>query len=171
MGNLIHKSFLSGKLISNERQLDQELSYDPKESFMVAFCINKQVSPSVRKHQLDNSVISDAHKIISSLENSSVLPEENSRIYVASANLSHCTREGMERKIRRMAGNVGKSGAYFIHFSGHGTGNEFALAPSDYDRDRHQDTCITANMLQEWLEGCNAKYVIFIVDCYFAARE
>ena len=173
MGNLIqlHNSFLSGNLISNELQLDQdpELSYDPKESYMVAFCINQQVSHSVRKCQLDNSVINDAHKIIASLENISVLPEENSRIYVASANPSDCTREGMERKIRRMASNVGKSGAYFIHFSGHGTGDEFALAPSDYDGDRHQDTCITANMLQEWLEGCNAKYVIFIVDCCFAA--
>ena len=162
MGNLIHRSFFSqGEAVSKQEEVIQ---LDPAKSHLLAFCINKQ---TIGRH-LDNTVVNDAHLIVSSLEDISVLQEENSKIITASANPDKCTLEGMETVFKERAKKVRDDGAFFFYFAGHGrkdTDNTFSLVPMDNDKPG-----ITANMLKKWLQEaeCKAKYIILILDCCYA---
>ena len=156
-------------LISTEPGVET-LSFNPAQSYLLAFGMNKQTSPAFRACELGNTAINCAHIIISPLKKKIALPRANSILLVPSADPDNCTLQGMKKTLQEEARKVGEEGAFFFHFSGHGirVNNQFALAPSDYNRT--QETCITASMLSKWLNeaGIKAKYVIISLDCCYA---
>lgn len=156
-------------LISNH--LEETLSFDPSQSYLVAFSINRQTSPRFRHRQLNDTVVNDAFKVMSALQEKGAIPRNNANLIQASIERDACTFVGMKKAFQEEAEKVGKRGVFFFHFSGHGirvNKDQFGLAPSDFDYT--EETYITASVLTQWLHEarCKAKYVIFNIDCCYA---
>ena len=156
-------------LISNEPE--DCLVFDPSQSYLVAFSINYQSSPRFQHKQLNHTVVSDAFKVTSALEEKGAVPREHSKLLEAKLEPNSCTFAGMKRIFQQQAKRVGKGGVFVFHFSGHGikvSNDKFGLAPVDFDYTTR--TYITADVLSEWLHtaGCRAKCVLFVIDCCYA---
>ena len=156
-------------LVSTEAE--KTLSFDPSQSYLVAFCINRQTSPRFRHRQLNDTVVNDSFKVMSALHESGALPRDNSNLIQASIEPQDCTFQGMKKAFQREARKVGEGGAFFLHFSGHGirvNNDQFGLAPVDFDYTT--DTYVTASVLSQWLREaqCKAKFVLFTIDCCYA---
>ena len=156
-------------LISNH--IEETLSFEPSQSYLVAFSINRQTSPRFRHRQLNDTVVNDAFKVMSSLQERGAIPRNNANLVQASIEGELCTLAGMKKAFQAEAKKVGENGAFFFHFSGHGirvSNDQFGLAPSDFDYT--EETYVTASVLSQWLReaSCRAKYVVFTIDCCYA---
>lgn len=156
-------------LVSNASE--ENLSFNPFQSYLVAFSINRQTSPRFRHKQLNDTVVSDAFKVMSALEEKGVLPRNNAKLVEAKHQPDSCTFKGMKEIFQDQARRAGKGGVFFFHFSGHGirvSSDQFGLAPVDFDYTA--ETYVTANVLNQWLHeaNCKAKYVLFTIDCCYA---
>jgi hypothetical protein len=156
-------------LISNKSE--ESLSFDPSQSCALAFCINRQTSPRFRHKQLSDTVVNDAFKVLSTLQEKGTVPRTNAKLIVAKLEPDSCTFAGMKNAFQEQAKRVGKEGAFFFHFSGHGirvSNDQFGLAPVDFDYT--ENTYITASVLSQWLReaNCEAKCVVFTIDCCYA---
>ena len=156
-------------LISNKAE--ETLSFDPAQSYFLSYSINRQTSPRFKHRQLNDTVVNDAFKIMSALQESGSLPRNNCNLIQASIEPANCTFSGMKKTFVEEAGKVGENGAFFFHFSGHGIrvhNDRFGLAPMDFDYTA--DTYITASVLTDWLNvaKCSAKFVVFTIDCCYA---
>ena len=156
-------------LVSNDAE--ETLSFDPSQSHLVAFCINRQTSPRFRHRQLNDTVVHDSFKVMSTLQDSGALLRNNSNLIQASIEPGNCTFTGMKKAFQTEARKVERGGAFFFHFSGHGirvNNHQFGLAPMDFDYT--SETYITASVLNQWLHEaeCRAKFVLFTIDCCYA---
>ena len=147
-------------LISNTSE--ESLSFEPSQSYAVAFSINCQTSPLFQRKALGDTVVNDARKVLSALQESGAVPRENAKLIQAKRDLETCTFTGMKNGFQKQAKKVRKGGIFFFHFSGHGIktkNNQFGLAPVDFDY--KENTYITASVLSQWLReaSCEAKYV------------
>lgn len=156
-------------LVSSEAE--ETLSFDPSQSYLVAFCINRQTSPRFKHKQLNDTVVNDSFKVMSALQESGALPRNNCNLIQASIESRDCTFHGMKKAFQTEARKVGNGGAFFFHFSGHGirvNNDQYGLAPVDFDYTA--ETYITASVLNQWLHEaeCKAKFVLFTIDCCYA---
>jgi hypothetical protein len=99
------------------------------------------------------------------------LPNENTKICIASTAPEECTFEGIKRTFMETANKVDTNGIFIFSFSGHGIKGQqetFGLAPSDFNRTTK--TLITAGMLVDWLHSIRfqGRYALFILDSCFA---
>ena len=150
---------------------EETLTFDPSQSYLVAFSINRQTSARFRHRQLNDTVVNDAFKVMSALQESGCLPRNNCNLIQASIEPEHCSFSGMRNAFVSEARKVGENGVFFFHFSGHGirvNSDQFGLAPMDFDYT--SETYITAAVLREWLSEaqCPAKFVVFTIDCCYA---
>ena len=157
-------------LVSNDSGDTGSLSFDPLQSYAVAFCINRQTAPQFQHKQLDDIVVNGARKIFSALQANGGVPRKNVKLIEAKLDPDSCTFAGMKRTFQEQAKMVGKGGILFLHFSGHGIkigDDQFGLAPVDFDCT--ESLCITASVLSQWLNevSSEAKCVVFTIDsCY-----
>ena len=178
MGNVIGK-FVNPKqcvakkseviLVSN--RAEDSISFNPLQSYAVAFCINHQTSPRFQHSPLDDTVVNDACKFLSALQENGVVPHENANLFKAKSDHDSCTFAGMKKAFMEQAKQVGKEGIFFFHFSGHGikvSNDQYGLAPVDFDVT--MNTYITATVLSQWLNeaNCVARCVVFNIDCCYA---
>ena len=157
--------------ISNESE--EGLSFDPSQSYAVAFSINQQTFPRFKDAALGDMVVNDAIKVLSALVAKGTLPLKNIQQIEAKKTPDSCTFAGMKNAFQEQAKRVGKGGAFFFHFSGHGIGpgpinDQYGLVPVDFDIT--ENTFITASVLTQWLHeaGCEAKRVVFTIECCHA---
>ena len=148
-----------------------DMSFEPPQSYAVAFCINRQTSPRFRHKQLGDTVVNDARKVLSALQVNGVVPRENAKLIEAKSDPNSCTFAGMKKAFKEHAKLVRKEGIFFFHFSGHGfklRDDQFSLVPMDFDHSKQKH--ITASVLSEWMNeaNCEAKCVVFIIDCSYA---
>lgn len=153
-------------LLSNN-ELDDCLRFDPLQSSLLAFTINRLASPRFQKQSLGN-ITNDAAKVAMAIKEKGVI--RGSTFYEAKLQPDSCTFQSMKTIFQRQAQGVGREGVFIFHFSGHGIktrNSQFGLAPIDFDFT--EETYITAQVLSQWLQdaGCKAKYVLFIINsCY-----
>ncbi len=155
-------------LIGNQKV--DSLQYDPSQTFMVAYGIDKQIDPRFSKKTLSSVTVLDAHQVCMALIDQNVLPKDNVRLFAASKDLDMCTIEGIKDSFQAAAKMTGKNGILFFHFSGHGikVGNEWGLAPADFDYSR--STFLSGDMLNSWLNevDCQSLYAVISLDCCYA---
>ena len=156
-------------LVSNESE--DSLSFNPSQSYAVAFCINRQTSPRFQLKELGDTVVNDARKVLSALQANGAVPPENAKLIEAKPDPDSCTCAGMKKAFQEQAKMVGEGGVFFFHFSGHGIrvkDDQFGLAPVDFDYT--VNTYITSSVLNQWLNeaSCKAKCVVFTIDCCYA---
>ena len=155
-------------LVSNRKVTS--LKYDPDQSFMVAYGIDKQTHPEFSKKTLSYVTVLDAHQVCMALIEKNVLPKSHVQLFAASKDLEMCTTEGIKESFQAVAKRAGKEGILFFHFSGHGikVGLEWGLAPADFNYKR--EAFISGNVLNSWLAevNCQAPYVIISLDCCYA---
>ena len=156
-------------IVSND--LPGVLQFNPSESCVVSFGIDKQTSPSFQHKRLSSVTVDDAMQVRNAFVTVGAVCEENAHTYSASRQTDRCTAKGMKETFQKHASQVGIGGLFVFHFSGHGISvgnNEWGLAPADFDYSR--DTYITADVLGKWLNEieCNAKYILFTLDCCYA---
>ena len=155
-------------LVSNRKVTS--LKYDPDQSFMVAYGIDKQTHPKFSKKTLSYVTVLDAHQVCMALIDKNVLPKSHVQLFAASKDLDMCTTEGIKESFQAVAKRAGKDGILFFHFSGHGikVGNEWGLAPADFNYKR--EAFISGDVLNSWLAeaNCQAPYVIISLDCCYA---
>lgn len=155
-------------LISNENV--EVFDFDPQQSFMVAYAIDKQTSPRFTHRTLSAATVLDAYQVCTALIDKKVLPKDNVELFSASKDTDFCTIGGMKQSFLEQARRVGKRGIFLFHFSGHGikVGNEWGLAPADFDYTTA--TYLSAPILGHWLieAGCKAPWVLFTLDCCYA---
>ncbi len=161
----------SGRFVLVSNTFPEELQVDPRESRLISFGIDHQTSPNYKHKTLSPVTVEDARLIRDSFVAVGVICEENTHLYSASKQTENCTSKGMKEIFQKYASEVGESGLFLFHFSGHGVtvrNKEWGLAPADFDYSR--DTYITAEVLGEWLNeiNCVAKYIIFTLDCCYA---
>lgn len=155
-------------LISNENA--EVFDFDPQQSFMVAYAIDKQTSPRFSHRTLSAATVLDAYQVCTALIDKKVLPKDNVELFSASKDTDLCTIDGMKKSFLEQARRVGRRGIFLFHFSGHGikVGNEWGLAPADFDYTTA--TYLSAPILGHWLieAGCKAPWVLFTLDCCYA---
>ena len=155
-------------LITNENV--EVFDFDPQQTFMIAYAIDDQTSPRFSHRTLSAATVSDAYQVCTAFIDKMVVPKENVKLFTASKDPDLCTIDGMKRSFLEQARRVGTKGLFLFHFSGHGikVGNEWGLAPSDFD---YTDvTYLSAPILSHWLAeaGCQAPWVLFTLDCCYA---
>lgn len=156
-------------LISNEPP--SSFSFDPSESYMVSYGIDKQTSPKFSSKTLSSITVDDAKQVVDALVDSGMVPQSNTYLYAGSKDLELCKMDGMKKTFQECAMKVGPSGLFVFHFSGHGIrvqSNEWGLAPVDFDYTH--DTYLTSDVLGQWLNEveCKAKHILFTLDCCYA---
>ena len=171
MGNVIGKNVCKSEYVPVSTNSEESLSFDPSQSYAVAFCINRQTSPRFEHKQLSDTVVNDACAILFALQTSGAVSRENTKLFEAKPNPDLCKFAGMKKTYQEQAKMVGKGGIFFFHFSGHGIrvgDDQFGLAPVDFDYTLN--TYITANVLGQWLREakCEAKCAVFTIDCCYA---
>ena len=152
---------------------DNSISFEPSQSYAVAFCINRQTSPRFRQRWLSDTVVDNARKVLSALQAKGAVPRENAKLIEAKSDSDSqsCTFAGMKKAFKEQAKLVRKEGIFFFHFSGHGIklkDDQFSLVPMDFDHNKQKH--ITASVLSKWLNEatCEAKCVILNIDCCYA---
>ena len=156
-------------LVSNDPP--SSFSFDPLESYMVSYGIDKQTSPKFVHRTLSPITVADARQVLDALVDSGMVPHSNTHLYAASRDIELCKIEGMKRTFQECASKVGPDGLFVFHFSGHGIrvqSNEWGLAPVDFDYT--SATYLTSNILGQWLNevDCKAKHILFSLDCCYA---
>ena len=156
-------------IVSNA--LPEALQFNPAESRLISYGIDKQTSPSFRHKTLSSVTVNDAEQIKNAFLTVGAIFEHKAYLYAASRQTDCCTANGMKETFQKHASQVGTEGLFVFHFSGHGISirnQEWGLAPADFDYSR--DTYITAEILGQWLNEikCNAKYILFTLDCCYA---
>lgn len=146
-------------------------NFNPSESYMVSYGIDKQTSPKFSAKTLSPITVDDAKQVLDALVNSGMIPGSNTSLYAASKDLDQCTIDGMKRTFQEYASKVGPRGLFVFHFSGHGItiqGTEWGLAPADFDYT--QATYLTPSVLAQWLSevDCKAEHILFSLDCCYA---
>lgn len=156
-------------LVSNDPP--SSFSFEPSESYIVSYGIDKQTNPKFSAKTLSPITVDDAKQVLKALVDSGMVPESNTSLYAASKDLEQCTIDGMKKTFQECASKVGANGLFVFHFSGHGIrvqDTEWGLAPADFDYT--QATYLTPSILGQWLSetNCNAKHVLFSLDCCYA---
>ena len=161
----VESSFL---MITNENA--EVFHFEPKETFMIAYAIDKQTSPKFKHRTLSSATTLDAHQVCMALVDKAVLPKDHVQLFPASKHVEMCSIAGMKDSFQQHAKRAGEKGLFIFHFSGHGikAGNEWGLAPADFDYS--EATYLTGSVLNHWLieAGCKAQHVLFILDCCYA---
>ncbi len=146
------------------------LQYNPSQTFMVAYGINKQTDSRFAKKTLSEVTVLDAHQVCMAMIDKKVLPKDHVQLFAAAKDPDICTMEGMKTSFQAAAKQTGRDGIFFFHFSGHGikVGNEWGLAPADFDYS--YNTFVTGNVLNKWLNeiNCQSLYVVVSLDCCYA---
>ena len=161
----------SGSFVLVSNDPPNSFSFDPSQSYMVSYGIDKQTNPKFSAKTLSSITVDDANQVVDALVDSGMLPRSNTCLYAASKDLEQCKIEGMKRTFQECARKVGPSGLFVFHFSGHGIkvqSNEWGLAPVDFDYT--QSTYLTSDVLGRWLSEveCKAKHILFSLDCCYA---
>lgn len=155
-------------LISNDPP--SSLLFDPIESYIVAYGIDKQTNPKFAAKTLSSITVADAKQVLDALVHSGMVPRSNAHLYAASKDIELCKIDGMKRTFQECARKVGPNGLFVFHFSGHGIkvkSSEWGLAPVDFDYT--QATYLTSEVLSRWLNevDCKARHILFSLDsCY-----
>lgn len=160
-----------GSFVVVSNALPEVLLFNPSESCVISYGIDKQTSPSYQHKTLSSVTVDDAKQVRDALIEVGAVCEENAYLYAASRQTDCCTAKGMKETFQKHASQVGARGLFVFHFSGHGISirhQEWGLVPADFDYSR--DTYITADVLGKWLNEikCNAKYILIILDCCYA---
>ena len=84
-------------LVSNDSE--DSLSFDPSQSYAVAFCINRQTAPPFQHKQLDDTVVNGARKVFSALQANGVVSRKNAKLIEAKLDpdSDSCTFAGMKK--------------------------------------------------------------------------
>ena len=165
---------LEGSFVLIYNQGSEVLDFDPAQSHMIAFAIDKQTDPKFSKRQLTYETVLDAKQVCKALINKGVVPYEQVQLLYGSKHEELCTLSGMEESFMQQAQRAGPEGIFVFHFSGHGlqsdTRGEWGLAPVDFAYSRLEESWLTSAKLGHWLvrSKCKAKYVLFILDCCYA---
>lgn len=148
----------------------ESLDFNPAETFVVSYGIDKQTNPRFSKKTLSSVTVLDAHQVCMALIDTGIALKDHVQLFGASKDLDVCTIQGMKESFQAAANRVSKEGMFFFHFSGHGikVGNEWGLAPADFDYTRA--TFVSGDVLNSWLNEvkCKARYVIISLDCCYA---
>ena len=162
----------SGSFVLVSNDPPSSFNFDPSESYMVSYGIDKQTSPKFVAKTLSPITVADAKQVLDALVRADMIPRSNTVLYAASKDIELCKIEGMKRTFQDCARNVGPDGLFVFHFSGHGIRvsqtNEWGLAPVDFDYT--QATYLTSEVLGQWLSevDCKAKHILFSLDCCYA---
>ena len=162
----------SGSFVLVSNDPPSSFHFNPSESYMVSYGIDKQTSPKFVAKTLSSISVADAKQVLDALVGVDMIPRSNTFLYAASKDIELCKIEGMKRTFQECARKVGPDGLFVFHFSGHGIrvsqSNEWGLAPVDFDYT--QATYLTSEVLGQWLDevDCKAKHILFSLDCCYA---
>lgn len=145
--------------------------FDPAESWVISYGVDKQTSPQFRHKSLGPTTVKDAQQILQAFVDAEVVPSTQARLYSASMNPENCTTAGMKKAFQEHVSKVGQNGLFVFHFTGHGISvqdEQWGLAPMDFDYT--SDTYITADVLSQWMNEAEsrAKYILITLDCCYA---
>lgn len=160
-----------GSFVIVSNALPEVLQFNPSESCVISYGIDKQTSPSFQHKTLSSITVHDAKQVRDALITVGAVCERNAYLYAASKETDCCTAKGMRETFQQHASQVGAEGIFIFHYSGHGISiqsHEWGLAPADFDYSR--DTYITAEVMGHWLNEikCKAKYILITLDCCYA---
>lgn len=160
-----------GNFVVISNSLPESFHFEPSESCVISYGIDKQSSPRFKHKSLTYITVDDAEQVLNAFVGVGAIPHKNTHLFSASRNPESCTVVGMKMTFQHHASEVGPNGLFVFHFSGHGirVRNEmWGLAPMDFDYST--DTYITANVLSQWLNEieCRAKYILITLDCCYA---
>jgi hypothetical protein len=160
---------LDGEFVVISNALETELHFNPSESHMLAFGIDKQSHDKYKHRSLGPTAKLDA--LETTLAFVKRFKIKNFDVFCSSDYPSTCSYSGIVKSLQDNAAKVGKDGLFVLFFSGHGINDsdeEWGLAPGDFDTT--QDTFITMATLAGCLSqaDCLAKYVLVILDCCYS---
>ena len=160
-----------GDFVVISNSLPDEFKFEPSESQVIAFGIDKQSDPIFMKKSLTFITVDDAKQVLNAFVRVGAVWSENAWLFSASKNPECCTTSGMKKTFQYHASKAGPDGLFVFHFSGHGIKvrqDMWGLAPMDFDYS--SDTYITALVLSQWLNEieCKAKYILITLDCCYA---
>ena len=160
-----------GDFVVIPNSLPDEFKFEPSESQVIAFGIDKQSDPKFMKKSLTFITVEDAKEVLNAFVGVGAVWSENAWLFSASKNPECCTTSGIKKTFQKHASKAGPDGLFVFHFSGHGIKarqDMWGLAPMDFDYS--SDTYITALVLSQWLNEieCKAKYILITLDCCYA---
>lgn len=149
---------------------ESSLHFNPKQSRLLVFGIDKQTHLNYQNRSLGNTVKLDALEVALTFLKQHNIDYE---IHTASDHHDQCTYTGMKTVLESNASKVGKEGILIVFFGGHGisdSNQKWALVPADFDLT--SDTYITASDLTQCMTraSCQAKYVLLILDCCYSGK-
>ena len=115
---------------------EEVLHYDPSESYLVAFGIDKQHADGYQARSLGDVIRRTAQDVTLSFVDNDVVPQENAEVFVSSLQQSECSLEGMKREIKKQASRVTNRGLLVVCLNGHGMrqnrcGTDWGFVPGD----------------------------------------
>ena len=134
-----------------------------KESFMLAFAIDKQNHGNAGIHSLGDT-IKQGCKYITGIFVAKKLIDENSvKVFQSSTNPDECSKKRIQQQIRKCTSNVGGNGLFVLYLSGHGESHGFL--PGDYSAGERNS--ISANLLSNCLASAWSSIgnILVILDC------
>lgn len=160
-----------GDFVVISNSLPDDFHFEPSESGVIAYGIDRQSHPKFEKKSLTSITVDDAKQVLNAFLRARAVCSENAHLFSASRNPECCTAQGMRKTFQYHASNVGLESLFVFHFSGHGIKvreDMWGLAPMDFDYS--SDTYITASVLCRWLNEikCRAKYILITLDCCYA---
>lgn len=161
----------SGDFVFVSNDTPNSVRFNPSESYMVSYGIDKQTNDKFSAKTLSSITVDDAKQVIDALVDSGMVPRSNAALHAASKEVELCTIGGMKKTFQECAAKVGPNGLFVFHFSGHGIkvqSDEWGLAPADFDYTH--DTYLTSYVLSQWLSevDCKAKHILISLDCCYA---
>ena len=98
----------------------ESLRFDPAQSFMISYGIDRQTSANYSHMGLGEPAASSAREVKKTFVDFGAIPEANAELFVASEQEEACTIAGMRRSFCQQARKAGKNGIFVLHFTGHG---------------------------------------------------
>ena len=152
---------------------EEVLHYDPSESYLVAFGIDKQHADGYQARSLGDVIRRTAQDVTLSFVDNDVVPQENAEVFVSSLQQSECSLEGMKREIKKQASRVTNRGLLVVCLNGHGMrqnrcGTDWGFVPGDSNFT--PDSLLSPSALKKCLleTQCTAKYTLFVLDCCYS---
>ena len=96
-----------GDFVVISNSLPDEFKFEPSESQVVAFGIDKQSDPKFMKKSLTFITVDDAKQVLNAFVRVGAVWSENARLFSASKNPECCTTSGMKKTFQYQQGGTG----------------------------------------------------------------
>ena len=137
-----------------------------KESFMLAFAIDKQNHDSAGIHSLGDTIKQGCDYITRIFAAKKMVDNNSVTVFQSSTNPEECSKKGIQEQICKCTRNVDENGLFVLYLSGHGLSHGFL--PGDYSAGELNS--ISAKLLSNCLASAWSSIgnILVILDCCMA---